>query len=124
MTALIGGSVLLIAGAALALVFGWIGADTNLIWVSIAASVVSAVLLALGYYRSKNEVVAIRRGGNDDSAPGPRQERSDAGSVVAVADRKRFHRPDCRYARVKGAEEMSVTAARRRGYDPCAICKP
>ena len=122
MTALIGGSVLLIAGAALALVFGWIGADTNLIWVSIAASVMAAVLLALGYHRSKNEVVAIRRRGN--YAPAPRQERSEEGSVVAVADRKRFHRPDCRYARVKGAEEMSVTAARRRGFDPCAICKP
>ena len=126
MTALIGGSLLLIAGAALALVFGWIGADTNLIWVSIAASVVSAVLLALGYYRSKTEAAAIAssRGQDAVATEGARRDRPAGDSVVAVPDRKRFHRPDCRYARVKGAEQMSATAARRRGYDPCAICKP
>ncbi len=126
MTALIGGSVLLIAAAAVALVFGWIGADTNLIWVSILASVLSAILLALGYYRSKSEVAAIaRRGGHDAVvAEGPRPGRPAAGAVIAVADRKRFHRPDCRYARVKGAEEMPVATARRRGFDPCTICKP
>ena len=127
MTALIGGSVLLIAGAALALVFGWIGADTGLIWVSILASVLSAILLALGYYRSKGEVAAIRSGRGGQEAAiggGPRPARPAPDAVIAVADRKRFHRPDCRYARVKGAEEMSAATARRRGYDPCTICKP
>src|SRR5688500_13429930 len=57
-TALIGGSLLLIALAAITLVIGWIGADPPLIWVSIGASVVAAVLLALGYYRSKEDIAA------------------------------------------------------------------
>ena len=114
MTALIGGSMLLIALAAVSLVIGWIGADPPLIWASILASVVSAVLLALGYYRSRGEIAAQAR---------PIVE-TKKGEVVAVPDRQRYHKPDCRYAKVKGAEAMSVTDARRRGYDPCTICKP
>ena len=55
MTALIGGSVLLIAGSALALVFGWLTAEAALIWTSIAASVVAGILLALGYSRARQE---------------------------------------------------------------------
>ena len=114
MTALIGGSMLLIAMAAITLVIGWIGADPPLIWLSIAASVMAAVLLALGYYRSRTEIAAMAR---------PTVE-AKAGEVVAVPDRQRYHKPDCRYAKVKGAEAMSVSAARRRGYDACTICKP
>ena len=53
MTALVGGSLLLIAGSALALVFGWLTAESTLIWISIGASVVAGVLLALGYQASK-----------------------------------------------------------------------
>ena len=56
MTALVGGSVLLIAASAIALVFGWLTAESTLIWISIAASVVAGVLLALGYQRSKQEL--------------------------------------------------------------------
>lgn len=56
MTALVGGSVLLIAASAIALVFGWITAEPALLWISIAASVVAGVLLALGYQRSKQEL--------------------------------------------------------------------
>ena len=114
MTALIGGSMLLIALAAITLVIGWIGADPPLIWTSIASSVLAAVLLALGYYRSRSEVLA---------QAGPMVQTQE-GEVVAVPDRQRYHRPECRYAKVKGAEAMSVTAARRRGYDACTICKP
>ena len=114
MTALIGGSVLLIAVAAITLVIGWIGADPPLIWVSIGASVVAAVLLALGYYRSKEDIAAQAR---------PTVE-AKKGEVVAVSSRHRYHKPDCRYAKVKGAEAMSVAAARQRGYDACMICKP
>ena len=56
MTALVGGSLLLIASSAVALVFGWITAESTLIWISIGASVVAGVLLALGYQRSKQEL--------------------------------------------------------------------
>jgi hypothetical protein len=55
MTILIGASVLLIAGSAVALVFGWTGADQSLIWTSIAATAAAAVTLALAYFRSRNE---------------------------------------------------------------------
>ncbi|HYI45946.1 MAG TPA: hypothetical protein VE174_10880 [Actinomycetota bacterium] len=65
MTALIGGSMLLIAGSAIALVFGWISAEANLIWISIGASVGAGILLALGYSRSKQEI----RGGGRRPAP-------------------------------------------------------
>lgn len=49
---------------------------------------------------------------------------STATEVVAVAERKKFHRPECRYAKAKGAEAMSKANARRRGLAPCGICKP
>jgi predicted lipid-binding transport protein (Tim44 family) len=55
MTILIGASVLLIAGSAVALVFGWTGADQTLIWTSIAATAAAAVTLALAYFRSRHE---------------------------------------------------------------------
>lgn len=114
MTALIGGSLLLIALAAISLVIGWIGADPKVIWVSIGSSVLAAILLALGYNRSRSEVAA-------QAAPGIELSEGD---VIAVPDRKRYHRPDCRYAKVKGAEAMTPAAARQRGYDACSICKP
>lgn len=50
--------------------------------------------------------------------------KSSRGTVVAIPDRKRFHRPECRYAHAAGAEELTKTTARRRGYAPCGICKP
>jgi hypothetical protein len=113
-TALIGGALLLIALSAITLVIGWISADPPLIWVSIGASVVAAVLLALGYYRSKEDIAAQEK---------PVVE-AKKGEVVAVPSRQRFHKPDCRYAKVKGAEVMTAAAARQRGYDACTICKP
>jgi hypothetical protein len=44
--------------------------------------------------------------------------------VVAIPRRQKFHRPDCRYAKVVGAERMPRSAARRRDYEACGICKP
>lgn len=57
------------------------------------------------------------------AASSKRSASSDT-QVVAVAERKKFHRPDCRYAKSKGAETMSKANARRRGLAPCGICKP
>jgi membrane protein implicated in regulation of membrane protease activity len=56
MAALIGASVLLIAGSAIVLIVGWITAEAALIWTSIVATVAAGVLLALGYARSKQEL--------------------------------------------------------------------
>ncbi len=60
MTSLVGASVLLIAGSALALIFGWVTADESLIWTSIAASVASGVALALAYGRARQELPATK----------------------------------------------------------------
>jgi hypothetical protein len=49
---------------------------------------------------------------------------SPSDPVVAVVSKKKFHRPDCRYAKSEGAEEMTRAAARRRSFAPCGICKP
>jgi hypothetical protein len=46
------------------------------------------------------------------------------GEVVAVPERRKFHRADCRYARVRGATKMTKSSARRRNFDACGICKP
>jgi hypothetical protein len=44
--------------------------------------------------------------------------------VVAIPRRRKFHRPDCRYAKSAASERMPRSAARRRDYDACGICKP
>jgi hypothetical protein len=44
--------------------------------------------------------------------------------VVAVPARGKFHRPECRFARVDGAERIPRAAARKRALSPCGICRP
>jgi hypothetical protein len=142
MTALIGGSLLLIVVAAVSLAMGWVGANESLIWTSIAASVAAAVMLSLGYYRSKAEAARRPAPRPEPTPERPRQEpqprpaphatqpvpvvggEDDADRVVAYADRSRFHRPDCRYASMPGGERIARSTAERRGYDPCGVCKP
>jgi hypothetical protein len=55
-TALVGGSVILISLAAVALGLGWLGVEPALVWVSIVSSIAAAVLLALGYARARTEM--------------------------------------------------------------------
>lgn len=138
MTALIGGSLLLIVAAAILLVVGWTSADQTLIWTSIVASVVAGVLLSLGYYRSKGEAAAAppperpepqrqpaRRAEPEPTQATPFVAAADEGDrVMAYPDRSRFHRKECRYARLPGGEEIARDTAVRRGYDPCGVCKP
>ena len=54
----------------------------------------------------------------------PPRKATSAREVVALPDRRKFHRPECRFAAARGAERMSRATARRRGYEACAICKP
>ncbi|MGH2693575.1 MAG: hypothetical protein ACRDJJ_02050 [Actinomycetota bacterium] len=153
MTLLIGSSVLLITASAIALLFGWITADERLIWTSIVSSAAAAVALAIAYQRSRAEVVAARRTvpPRRTVAPGatppptglatqvstrpetpshtraiskPQGGPTNDAEVVAVPGRKKFHRPDCRHAKAAGTERMPKSAARRRDYDACGICKP
>jgi hypothetical protein len=55
---LIAGSIFGIVASAVALGFGWLNASALLVWMSIAFSVASAVLLALAYYRSRAEAAS------------------------------------------------------------------
>jgi hypothetical protein len=186
MTALIGGSILLIIVASVSLVMGWASTNEPLIYTSITSSVASFVCLALAYYRSKGEarkIVAaadVAEGvdplvdeepaddqlvdtsaeastkeadaeeavaeeeiplagtqaidlvtddepspvvGSAESEPTPEPEAS-TDDVVAFAQRRRYHRPECRYATAAGGERMSKEAAQTRGYDACRSCKP
>lgn len=144
MTALIGGSLLLIVASAVLLIVGWTSADQGLIWTSIVASVIAGVLLSLGYYRSKSEAAAPAperdrpQRPQPEAAPQPARRadpeptqatavvaaESEEDRVVAYPDRSRFHRPDCRYASLPGGEKLARETAVRRGYDPCGVCKP
>lgn len=44
------------------------------------------------------------------------------GRVVVLPGRSRYHVSSCRFARGKGAEEISEATARRRRYRPCSVC--
>jgi membrane protein implicated in regulation of membrane protease activity len=125
MTILIGASVLLIAGSAIALVFGWVSANESLIWTSIVSSVAAAIALALAFMRSRKEAVVVQRRASarevEDRAAAEEDARQE---VVGIQDSKRFHRPDCRYASSKGAQSMTKAEARDAGMRPCGICKP
>ena len=127
MTGLIAGSLALLAAAALSVLYGWIAANQAFLWLSIAASAGTAAMLAVAYSRSKAEIAAAiqrrrthppaRGAGRAPAAPGDAE-------VIAVPGVRKYHRPDCRYARVGGAERMTRAVARSRGFDACGICGP
>lgn len=54
----------------------------------------------------------------------PRAARAAGGTrrVVVLPGRKRYHAPGCRFARGKGAEEISESTAKRRHFQPCSVC--
>ena len=129
MTLLIGASVLLITASAIALVSGWVAANESLIWTSIVSSVGAAVAPALAFFHSRQEAVAVQRRASTKEAEQVARERlaadqEAAQKVIGIPDTKRFHRPNCRYATSKGAEETIKAAARKAGMRPCGICKP
>ena len=61
MTYLIIGSIVAIAASAAFLIFGWVGANEILIYLSIAASIGAAVCLALAFSRSRSTASVSRR---------------------------------------------------------------
>lgn len=116
----------MIAGSAIALLFGWITADESLIWTSIAASVAGGVCLALAYYRARGEVTGRSAEASGATAEVVAVAAGGPGTqdVVAVRRSKKFHRPDCRYAASKNAENMTKSDALRAGFTACGVCKP
>lgn len=212
MNLMIGAAVLLIVGSGITLVSGWVGEEESLIWTSIGASVVAAVVLAVAYLQSRRapatgasepdlsalgessavatpvappaerapasrlawgaptteapaeaeaatetvtatepaepaEAPAAASGTAPKPAAKPRKKTTKpetpartraatkpapaatkpsstrSGEVVAIPERKKFHTTACRYAQGKG-EKMTKAVARRRGYEPCGVCKP
>lgn len=63
MTLLLGGSILLIAGSAVALVMGWLNAEETYIWGSIAATAAAAALLFIAFFRSRATAPPVPAGG-------------------------------------------------------------
>lgn len=125
MTLLIGTSVLAIAASAIALVFGWITANESLIWTSIATSAAAAVALALAFFRSRQEAAALARGpASSTTETRAAGNEPTADEVVSVGASRRYHRPECRYAKDKTAASMPRSAAHKEGFRPCAICNP
>ncbi len=142
MTGLIAGSLLLLGAAAASVVYGWITTNQTFVFLSIAASAGTAVLLALAYSKSKAEIAAAlerrrmhsgaprsrsRRAANPAAPPGSRSRPPASppdAEVVAVPGVRKYHRPDCRYGRVKGAQTMTRSTARRRSFEACGICRP
>jgi hypothetical protein len=144
---LISASLVLITVASITLGFGWLGANSALVWLSILCSASTAIALSVAYSKSRQMADNARRartprraarargagvaaGGFATQAMARPNTRSrdrvspNDGEVVAVPERRKFHRPDCRYARVKGATRMAKSTARRRNFDACGICKP
>jgi hypothetical protein len=47
------------------------------------------------------------------------------GTVVALPERGTYHVSGCRFIKGKrDTEQLSVATAKRRGYNPCRVCKP
>lgn len=63
------------------------------------------------------------------SAPDPAKpsttidEKAGAAVVYVTKSGKKFHRKDCRFATGE-VQELSVDAAREKGYEACSVCKP
>lgn len=70
MTYLIVGSIVCIAASAALLIFGWLGANEILIYLSIAASIGAAVCLALAFSRSRGAGAAAVARPNDEPLEG------------------------------------------------------
>lgn len=153
MRLLVGAALLALAAAAVLLTLGWSDTNESLIWGSIGASALAAAALTAAYLRARRATIVLperMRAGEPeaagrsepvadlaalpilepDRAPGPPLVPEVAEplpadpEVVAIPDRRKYHRPDCRYAKAKGAERMARSAARRQRFSPCGICKP
>lgn len=101
MTLLLGGSVLLIGGSAVALVLGWLNANEAFIWTSIGATVGAAVLLVIAFLRSRREAPAA-------ATAGPTAESTIDPAILA----DREERQSQKYARAttRGSDDAEETA--------------
>ena len=97
MTLLLSGSLLLVAGSALALLMGWANADENLIWVSIGATILAGVLLAVAFVRSRSQAATA-------AAAAPPQRGAPIDPEI-LADREERSQQKYERASTRGEEE-------------------
>ena len=127
----------LVAVALLLLVVGLTVTTLNLIYASIAVSVVSLACLLLGIYQRRGELpVASGAQVPADVAPAAQAldpdlpdlpvvpAQADATLVLIVAGRPRYHTEGCRYLTGKPAEQVTVALAQSDGFTACVVCKP
>ena len=115
-------------------------------WVSVAASVVAAITLAVDWRqrrrRSATAPVAPRAPPADPVEPGdeldldaePAEEDTDAADVLTVSEleaevlvvdeRPRYHLATCRWLNNRPTLPLPVRVARELGFTPCSICAP
>ena len=99
MTLLLGGSLLLVAASAVALVMGWANADETFIWGSIGATILAAVLLGIAFVRSRSQAETV-------AAANPPQRGAEIDPEI-LADRE--ERSSQKYARAstRGSEDAN-----------------
>lgn len=102
MTLLLGGSVLLIGGSAVALVLGWLNANEGFVWTSIAATLVAAVLLVVAFLRSRKEAPAA-------AVAGPGSGGAEIDPEI-LADREKRSKEKYARANTRGSDEAGATA--------------
>ena len=109
MTLLLAGSILLIAGSAIALIAGWVNAEETYIWTSIAATATAAVLLVVAFYRSKATAAPL---------PGDGERGAEIDPEI-LADRE--ERASSKYARqTSRGEEEGAEGAKTQVLAPDA----
>ena len=100
MTLLLGGSLLLVAASAGALLKGWVDADETFIWGSIGATVLAGVLLGIAFFRSRSQATTA-------AAANPQQRGAPIDPEI-MADREERSQQKYERASTRGeAEEDS-----------------
>jgi outer membrane biosynthesis protein TonB len=56
--------------------------------------------------------------------PKPKAASRSGGRVLVIPGASKFHVKGCRFAKGDDLREVSEVVARKRGYIPCAVCKP
>ena len=128
------------------LIAGLVADGLELVYASIAVSLVSAIFLGVGAFQRRGEEVApraepapspgfaaepVRIGAAADDVPADEATvriaasgDTSGGTVLVVPGRPRYHVEGCRYLAGKDGETRSLAEARNEGYTACGICRP
>jgi hypothetical protein len=114
-------------------------------WLSVAVSLVAAVLLAVDWWQRKraaaaaepedeDEPFAISPRPAEDPGAEPAEEQTDAADVLTVNEsdaevlvvdeRPRYHLTGCGWLGDRPTLPLPVREARELGFTPCARCSP